>query len=230
MSDFDQYSGSYGDAVQDSIAFSGQDHGFFTEVKADLLVDLARRRLGNLGERRALDLGCGVGLTDARVAPVFGGLVGVDLSADSIAAARARNPGVEYHAYEGERLPLGDAAVDLVFAINVFHHIPPAARTGVAAEMARVLAPGGIAAIFEHNPLNPLTRRAVDQCPFDADAVLLRRGESRSLLAGAGLAPVEARYILFFPWRGGLFRTLERGLAPLPFGAQHYVAARRPGP
>jgi hypothetical protein len=27
--------------------------------------------------------------------------------------------------------------------------------------------------IFEHNPINPVTRHLVKNCPFDADAVLL---------------------------------------------------------
>jgi hypothetical protein len=52
--------------------------------------------------------------------------------------------------------------------------------------MARVTRPGGLICIIEHNALNLLTRLAVNRCPFDADAVLLRSGQSQELLRGAG--------------------------------------------
>jgi hypothetical protein len=107
------------------------------------------------------------------------------------------------------------------------HHVLPADRPGLAAELARVAAPGGLVVLFEHNPWNPLTRLAVSRCAFDDDAVLLGRGETRSLLAAAGLDPVEARYILFFPWSGELLRSIERRLGRLPLGAQHYSAAAK---
>ena len=72
--------------------------------------------------------------------------------------------------------------------------------------------PGGLVAIFEHNPLNPLTRKAVRDCPFDEDAVLLSRGEARRRLAEAGLAEVEAPFIIFFPREGDL--RSPRGAPP----------------
>ena len=48
---------------------------------------------------------------------------------------------------------------------------------GFVADMVRVTRPGGLVCVIEHNPLNPLTRLAVNRCPFDADAVLLRSGQ-----------------------------------------------------
>jgi hypothetical protein len=45
----------------------------------------------------------------------------------------------------------------------------------------------------------------------------------------AGLRRIEARYVLFFPFDVEAFRVVERALAPLPFGAQHLIAARKPG-
>ena len=86
--------------------------------------------------------------------------------------------------------------------------------------MARVLRPGGIAAIFEHNPLNPLTRRVVSNCVFDEDAVLLRRRRARGLLRQAGLVPV----------RGPLHRVpaLRRQGGRADRGRPAARAARRP--
>lgn len=224
MSDFDRYSGSYEGEVQKSIAFSGQDVLFFTEVKARLLLDLCRRRLGDSSGLEWLDVGCGVGLTDSFLLPEVGALTGVDLSEESVAKAAENNPEGEYLPYDGTRLPFDDRSFDLVFAINVFHHVPPRQRAGVAGEMARVVRPGGLAVIIEHNPFNPLTRKAVRECPFDADAVLLTRRESHRRLRAAGLRAVEGRYILFFPWRGSPWRRLESVLGWLPLGAQHLAA------
>lgn len=60
-SDFDRHRYTYRDDVQRSIGFSGQDVGFFTDVKAELLVDLASRGLGDPGRLDVLDVGCGSG-------------------------------------------------------------------------------------------------------------------------------------------------------------------------
>ena len=82
-------------------------------------------------------------------------------------------------------------------------------------------------AVFEHNPLNPLTRLVVARCEFDEGVQLLPTREVRDLLAEAGLQPIERRYILFFPWRASFLQRLEARLAALPLGAQHLTAARR---
>ena len=87
--------------------------------------------------------------------------------------------------------------------------------------------PGGIVAVFEHNPLNPLTRLVVARCEFDEGVQLLSTRKVRELLAHAGLHPLERRYILFFPWRAAFLQRLEARLGPVPLGAQHLTAARR---
>ena len=93
--------------------------------------------------------------------------------------------------------------------------------------MRSKLAPGGFIAVFEHNPWNPLTRKAVRDCPFDEDAVLLSRRQATRLLDEAGLEPIDAAYIIFFPQEGPRLARIERRLRPLPLGAQYYVAHRR---
>ena len=82
--------------------------------------------------------------------------------------------------------------------------------------------------IFEHNPLNPLTRRAVAGCEFDRDAVLLRRSESERLLRGAGLRDPEGAYIVFFTRDSERLQRVERLLGGVPLGAQYVVSALRP--
>jgi hypothetical protein len=108
----------------------------------------------------------------------------------------------------------------------LLHHVAPTARAACLQELARVVRGGGLAVIFEHNPLNPLTRLAVRQCEFDEDAVLLSRRETVGRMRDSGFVIVEARYILVAPWRDRLTSALERRLSNVPLGAQYYVAAR----
>jgi SAM-dependent methyltransferase len=229
--DFDHYTDSYRDAVERSIAFAGAEPERYTRGKARQLVDLAARRLGDPSNLEVLDVGCGPGETDAFLEGIFSALHGVDISAGMIEQAGRRNPWASYSSYgEGEALPREDEAFDLTFAISVLHHVRIDQRPGLVAEMARVTRPGGLVTIFEHNPWNPLTRKAVRGCPFDEDAVLLPRRRARQLLEGAGLGPAEAAYITFFPGEGPRLERAERALRWLPLGAQYYVAHRRERP
>jgi hypothetical protein len=107
------------------------------------------------------------------------------------------------------------------------HHIPSRYWQSFLAEVARVVTPDGLVAIFEHNPLNPLTRKNVRSCAFDRDAVLIPRRDMLQMAGKAGLKPVESRYVLFFPFQHPVFRLLERALRAIPLGAQYYVAARK---
>ena len=186
-----------------------------------------RRRLGDPRELTILDIGCGVGVTDAFLIPEFGQVHGVDVTPGVIDEARAANPTADYQVYDGGRLPFDDASVDVAFAICVVHHVPPADWAAFASEMARVVRPGGLAMLFEHNPLNPLTRRAVNNCEFDEDAVLLGRRTAAGLLTGAGMRVAERKFIVFFPFGAQRLAPVERRLGWLPLGAQYYVAATR---
>ncbi len=224
---FDAYRHTYRTEVERSIAFVGQSLDFFTNAKARALIAVTERTLGDPAQVRALDIGCGPGETD-RLLESFGDLHGVDISAELIEAARARNPHVTYRHYDGRALPYADAFFDFAFAICVLHHVSPVDRTDFMVEAARVVRPGGVIAVIEHNPWNPLTRLAVARCEFDEDAVLLRKKEAIDLLERAGLRLITQRFILFFPWRLPFLDALERGLRRLPLGAQYVVAGQRP--
>src|SRR5438128_391512 len=68
---------------------------------------------------------------------------------------------------------------ELIVLSNVLHHVTPVDRQDLIREAGSRLALGGKLVIFEHNPINPLTRWVVSQCPFDEDAILLPNGETR---------------------------------------------------
>jgi SAM-dependent methyltransferase len=218
---------SYADEVQRSIAFSGQDHETFTRRKARHLLDLVRRRLGEPARLRGLDVGCGIGLTDRFLVEWVGELQGVDVWEEAVARAALANPTVRYQAYDGARLPYADGRFDFVFAIGVAHHVPPPQRASFVAEVSRVVRPGGLVALYEHNPYNPLTRLAVSGCEFDEHAVLLTRRSAIRLIERSALLPVESGYIIFLPFERPRGAALERRLNRLPLGAQYYVAATR---
>jgi SAM-dependent methyltransferase len=154
---------------------------------------------------------------------MVGTLSGADVSIDSVREAARANPWATYRAYDGAHLPYAAASFDIAWTSCVLHHVPLAARGDLVAEMRRVTRPGGIVCIVEHNPFNPLTRLAVLRCPFDADAILLRAGETRALLTQAGLAQIALRHFLLLPATGRLVDATEQSLEALPLGAQ-YVA------
>lgn len=226
IGDFDSHADSYRDDVESAISWSGKDVDYFAHGKAEHLAALAARQLGDPSRLRALDVGCGVGVTDGFLAGRFGELHGVDLAADAVEKARAANPGVSYQAYDGGQLPFEPDSFDLVFTICVLHHVPRPDWTAFAGELRRVARPGGLVVVFEHNPLNPLTRVSVNRCPFDENVELLRAGMTTGVLREAGLTPAEQRYIFFLPLRRIAESRIERALRRVPFGAQYFVAAR----
>lgn len=113
---------------------------------------------------------------------------------------------------------------DVVVLANVLHHVPPVERESVMASVRSLMKPSGWLFLFELNPANPLVRRVVAKCPFDKDAVLLDMKETLRL---AEKLRIERHgYMTFFPSALSCLRGLERYMARLPFGAQHFVAAR----
>lgn len=73
-----------------------------------------------------------------------------------------------------------------------------------------------------------VTRRAVNRCPFDDDAVLLWPREARKLLHDRGFAGVSHAYIVFFPRWLAFLRRFEPWLSWLPLGGQTLLIASKP--
>lgn len=221
--EFDAYNRTYSDKVNEAIGFSGLKVDFFTRAKSDELLRLiARHGAVAADEARVLDVGCGIGNYHALLGPRFAALTGVDVSTACVEEARRNHPDVTYESFDGTSLPFPDASFDVAFAICVFHHVPLADRPRLMADIRRVLKPGGMMVIFEHNPLNPLTLLVVNRCEFDKDAILLRAGQSESLLTEAGFKDAFSRYILAIPADGTLARKVDAALSALPVGAQYY--------
>lgn len=220
---FDSFKTNYGDVVEDSIRFSGLKHDFFMQAKADLLARRFEQETWpeNRPKPRALDIGCGIGTFHHYTQGLFASLDGCDISADSIARARREHPENTYKNYSGMRLPYDDNSFDFAFAVCVVHHVPPDNWAQFFSELFRVVSPGGLGCVIEHNPLNPATRLAVMRCPFDEDAVLLRKAKTMNLFAKAGFRDMSSEFFLVFPSANPLFRTVEKMMSAVPFGAQY---------
>ena len=126
-------------------------------------------------------------------------------------------------------LPFGDASVDFVTAVCVYHHVHGAARTLLTREIRRVLTPGGLCCIIEHNPWNPVTRAIVRRCPVDVDAELLTARCATSLLKSTGFEALHLEYFLYFPELVfNRIAPVEGMLRKIPFGGQYALLARAP--
>jgi SAM-dependent methyltransferase len=226
MNDFDRFVDSYEQEIAGALPLSGPDPGFFLELKAELIVGLVRRRWGDPARARVLDVGCGPGTMDAYLVGRVGSVHGVDTSSAMVQHAALRNRTVVYAVCEPDRLPFEPASFDVAFASCVLHHVDLQDRRMFARELQRVVAPGGLVVVLEHNPFNPLTRRAVSNCAFDEGVRLVSMRESTRLLDDAQATVLERRYIVFLPWRGRHLRRIEAGLARVPLGAQYLVAGR----
>lgn len=228
---FDGHAKSYAQEVNRSIAASGEDVDYFARRKASEVVRWMRSAGLEL-PGRALDFGCGTGLSTRALAEELGPrctVTGIDVSPESLHEARARHasPRARFVLGGDESLPFADASFDLTFTACVFHHIERQRHHHWAHELGRVLRPGGTAFIFEHNPWNPVTVRAVRACPFDEGVVLLRPGYARSLLSGAGMQAYPPRFYFFFPAALRALRPIEPMLARVPIGAQYFVVGQR---
>jgi SAM-dependent methyltransferase len=225
---FDAIAPEYDMTVENSVPLFNTEIDFFHRNKIHHLARVARHANVDLSTARVLDVGCGTGGADRMLRPLVGSLVGTDVSAEMVAEARSVNSDVDHVVYDGETLPFEAGSFDLSFAFNVLHHVPPGAWDRFAEQMMTVVRPGGLCVIIEHNSLNPVTRRSVRDCDFDADAVLVRPADLRHSFDRTGAELVARWYILFAPFGGRRVFRSEEMFSWLPLGGQYLYAVRRP--
>lgn len=223
--DFDKFAPSYRDTHNVNIKISGADSAYFAQMKVKLLSN--EEPNANL---HFLDIGCGDGLTEVYVRKFFSqwAITAIDVSALSIDEAKKRNiAGASFEIYNGHHIPLDNNTVDVVFMAGVLHHVDEGLHFKLLTEAKRVMKPGGRMYLFEHNPLNPLTRYLVNTCVFDKNAKLLWNKDALSLFLKVGLFVTANRFIIFFP-RHRFFNFLvkfEEQLTWLPLGGQYLIKA-----
>ncbi len=136
------------------------DEEFFT-TGADVVRALEAELKRLPQRRRALEIGCGPGRLLRPMSAHFEEIHGIDISDEMVGRARANLAQVPHaHAHHAEQSDLRAFAggyFDFVYSYAVFQHIPSGDVVfGYLREVARVLAPGGIA----HLQLNGLPKTA----------------------------------------------------------------------
>jgi SAM-dependent methyltransferase len=223
MASFDSYSAHYNEIINQATAFSGLNVDFFVRVKAAYMKDILIDYFGDPLRIDLLDIGCGIGSYHPHWVDEVHSLHGVDVSARSIARASERNPRVSYKVYDGEWLPFADNSFDAVVAICVMHHVDPPKRLAFTVELRRMIKPGGIAVIFEHNPWNPLTRRVVSNIVFDEGVILLPHWQTEEFMTQAGFAVRPSRFILTIPPFTKFMRRIDGLYSGIRLGAQYFT-------
>jgi ubiquinone/menaquinone biosynthesis C-methylase UbiE len=155
-----------------------------------MIVDLADPGPGD----RVLDVGCGTGAAVLAAGRRLdtGRAIGVDPSPALLRMARLRRllsrarRRVAFHAATADRLPLGDASVDVAWTVNSLHHWEdPGADLR---ELHRVLAPGGRLLVAEDESVHaPGSGREHRGRHVTADQVA-------GWLDGAGFVDVRVRH------------------------------------
>lgn len=218
--DFDHYTDDYNTLLQQQTTFFSPNEKYFARYK----VDIVRQRITD-PIRSVLEFGCGIGRNIPFLQKAFpeASITGFDISEAGLVVAKQENSGVEF---------VSDTDVltrpfDLVFIAGVFHHVAVSKRAELTSKVFSLVSPKGHLFVFEHNPYNPVTRRIVSNCPYDADAILLKPKELRGTLEAAFFSVEKSGYCLFIPPRLSLLAPLEDMLHWLPLGGQYWVHARR---
>jgi ubiquinone/menaquinone biosynthesis C-methylase UbiE len=144
-----------------------------------------------------VDVGCSTGhlLADLRVRWPQAELIGVDLIASGLRNAHGSVPSARLMRADACDLPIAEGAVDAVVSANLLEHIPDDRQA--LSEMARVLRPGGLAAIVV--PAGPGTYDYYDR--FLGHERRYAHGELAGKCADAGLRPVADLHLasLIYP-------------------------------
>jgi SAM-dependent methyltransferase len=227
IAEFDQFAEEYLAIHAKNVHFTGENPEYFSRYKVDEVSRVWRAR-GRPDPQTILDFGAGIGGSLAHFRRAFpkAELIATDISARSLDVAQRRHPGVaRFELYAGSGPPAADASVDLAYTSCVFHHIDEREHLGLLKSLRQAVKPGGALVVFEHNPINPVTRYIVATCPFDENAVLIPAGKLRQRLKDAGFGRVEIGYVGFFPSALAGLRRLDPLLKHLPVGAQYYALA-----
>lgn len=226
--EFDLLADEYHEQHKANVAITGEGPEYFAEYKIADLASLVREK--GIAADRLLDFGSGIGNSVPFFRKYFGQskLCCGDVSARSIEIAQTRFRGNEDYLLIGKDILLPSQSQDIVFSACVFHHIPHVDHQHWLAELLRVTRPGGLLVIYEHNPMNPLTVRAVNTCPLDVNARLIRGATLMQRALNSGWEEACVDYKLFFPSILKSLRPLEKHLGWFGLGAQYRMAARRP--
>lgn len=126
----------------------------------DLIHAWAPRAAASLLKTDLFEEGFGQDLLLDSLAATAARSVGIDISAVTAAAAKARVPGASYLVGDACALPFREGSFDLIVSISTLDHLPLDSFPRAIDELARVLSPGGCLILTldsRHNPLHVLS-------------------------------------------------------------------------
>ena len=225
--EFDEYAESYAALLDDPMRrrFT-EDPLHFHKRKWDILADILLAEGKDPAKMGWLDVGCGQGDLLNLAGGQFARAVGCDPSSAMLKSTSSFEMRRQISATE---IPYGNDSFDLVTAVCVYHHVHGPNRDLLTKEVMRVLKPGGLCCVIEHNPWNPVTRAIVKRCPVDVDAELMTASEASEFFRCHGFKPLRTDYFLYLP--EGLYRRFgpwERHLRRIPFGGQYILTMGTP--
>ena len=220
IGDFDEFADGYESSLTSALGMFGGENSYFTTRKVEIIAQIAV----NQNHFRILDYGCGIGLLTGILREQFpeAEIWGSDISATSMKIAKMNNPTM-VEANDDE-LPLGH--FDYVVLSNVLHHVSSGSRNNLLVKISKTLNEKGKLIIFEHNKLNPVTRKIVDRCEFDVGVELLSKSSCTRMFDDSGnFEVIDSGYFLVFPPILKKLRHLESFFNKLPVGAQFWLLA-----
>jgi len=122
---------------------------FYNEL---LEIPTTLKLLGNIKNKKILDLGCGPGLYARILAKKGAKVKAMDISEKEIEIARKNNPEIEFEVGNAEELPYKNSEFDIVLAALVIEHFDKWDK--VLNEVRRVLKKKGIFVFSIGNPVS----------------------------------------------------------------------------
>lgn len=227
--EFDKFANEYETLLSNNIKASGYEPFYFDEQK---IKEVHRRTAKDFsGNFNFLNFGCGIGKSEQFIRNYFPECTihSADVSTESLKLAAEKNKHLgNLSFYHFEDVTAFDPGLkfEIIFVANVFHHIPEELHAVTMQQLHKLLSDNGKLFIFEHNPINPLTRKAFETCAFDQGCSMIPSGHLKAKLKNTGFGEVEINYTLFFPKLLQSFTFLEKYLTFLPIGAQYYALCR----
>lgn len=223
--EFDTYARSYETLHAASIKASGYDPSYFDQQKIRELHRIAGKQYQ--GAFNLLNFGCGIGKSEPYIRHYFEqcNIHSADTSGESLKRAAERNKELNitfHHITTLEQFNPGPL-FDIIFVANVFHHIPADQHIPTLKKLKTLLSEQGRLFVFEHNPWNPLTRRAFNTCEFDKGCTMIASTLFKTMTRESGFSNIEVNYTLFFPKILKRLVPLEKYMTKLAAGAQYYV-------
>jgi ubiquinone/menaquinone biosynthesis C-methylase UbiE len=149
-------------------------------------------------EQRVLEVGCGTGNYISAIQEIAGcDAWGIDPSEGMLSNAMARGVPVTFGPGSGESIPFEDESFDLVFSVDVIHHVQD--RAAYYREGMRVLRPGGKICTVTDSEEIIRAREPLSNYFPETIAVELKRyppvSRLRQLMTAAGFVEIDEQVV-----------------------------------